>query len=84
MAPPAKLKYQNVSGVMLARAFSVASHHTTKRIENMNWAMKPIIIQSSSVVGVVVHHLARLIMLMLTKIPLDLVGAYLLARRSCA
>ena len=51
--PPKKLKYQNVSGMMLARAFSVAIHCTMKRIENRSWAMSPMKIQTISVLGVV-------------------------------
>ena len=45
--------------MMLARAFSVASHCTMKRIENMNWAVKPIAIQMSSEVGVDAHQDVR-------------------------
>ena len=45
--------------MMLARAFSVATHCTMKRIENMNWAMKPMVTQASSVDGVDAHQLCR-------------------------
>jgi len=30
-----------------------------KRIENMNWAMKPMVIQTSSVVGVDAHQISK-------------------------
>ena len=54
--PPKKLKYQNVSGMILARAFSEAIHCTKKRIENRSCAAKPTESQISSVVGVVSHQ----------------------------
>ena len=69
MAPPAKLKYQKVSGMMLARAFSVATHCTMKRIENMNWAVKPMAIQIRSLVGVAAHQDARCEKLITLKTP---------------
>src|SRR5262245_53861327 len=61
MKPPAKLKYQNVSGTILARAFSDAIHCTMKRIENMACARKPIVTQTSSVVDVSCHQCTKLL-----------------------
>src|SRR6476661_8496028 len=57
--PPKKLKYQNVSGMMLARAFSVAIHCTRKRIENRSCARSPINSQTISVLGVTSHQWTR-------------------------
>jgi len=45
--------------LLLARAFSVATHCTMKRIENMNWAARPTAIQMSSDVGVDAHQDVR-------------------------
>src|SRR6476620_10116034 len=61
MKPPTKLKYQNVSGTMLARAFSEAIHCTMNRIENMACAKSPIATQTISVVGVSCHQWRRLL-----------------------
>ena len=56
MAPPNRLKYQNVSGTMERRARSLAIHCTMKRMENISCARKPMPSHVFSLTGVDTHH----------------------------
>ena len=54
--PPAKLKYQNVSGMMLRLTRSLASHCKRKRMKNRDCAMNPNKNHAISALDTSVHH----------------------------